>query len=218
MVEEFRHAARRAIKAGADGVEIHGGTGYLIHQFLGVSSNYRTDDWGGAIERRARFAVEVARSVSAEIGAERTGIRLSPGAKHLRDRRGRGGRGSLSTSRRGARSSESGLPAHHPVRRGRRGARPAKALGAAPSSSTGPAGRERRSAPTSRAGWRTSRPMDSLSSQIPTSSAGCAKAPRSTTPTAPPSTGAGRRATSITHGFRIDPPNGYIVAIDGRGL
>lgn len=80
VVEEFRHAARRAIKAGADGVEIHGGTGYLIHQFLGVSSNYRTDDWGGAIERRARFAVEVARSVSAEIGAERTGIRLSPGA------------------------------------------------------------------------------------------------------------------------------------------
>lgn len=79
-IGEFRHAARRAIEAGADGVEIHGGAGYLIHQFLAVSSNCRTDDWGGTIARRARFAIEVARAVSEEIGAERIGIRLSPGA------------------------------------------------------------------------------------------------------------------------------------------
>lgn len=80
VIDEFRHAARRALEAGADGVEIHGGTGYLIHQFLGASSNRRSDDWGGSTQRRARFALEIARAVAVEIGADRTGIRLSPGA------------------------------------------------------------------------------------------------------------------------------------------
>jgi N-ethylmaleimide reductase len=79
-VEDFRIAARRAIEAGADGVEIHGANGYLIHQFLAPSANTRTDQYGGGIENRARFAIEVATAIVEEIGAEKTAIRLSPGA------------------------------------------------------------------------------------------------------------------------------------------
>ncbi|MEW2526944.1 alkene reductase [Streptomyces sp. NPDC047071] len=78
-VGEFVTAARNAIEAGFDGVELHGANGYLIHQFLAPGSNRRTDEWGGSVENRVRFAVEVAEAVSAEIGAARTGIRLSPG-------------------------------------------------------------------------------------------------------------------------------------------
>ncbi|AVA15114.1 alkene reductase [Sphingopyxis sp. MG] len=79
IIAEFRHAARSAIEAGADGVEIHGANAYLIHQFLAPSANARTDRYGGSIESRARFAIEVAAAVADEIGADRTGIRLSPG-------------------------------------------------------------------------------------------------------------------------------------------
>jgi N-ethylmaleimide reductase len=78
-VGEFASAARGAIEAGFDGVELHGANGYLIHQFLAPGSNHRTDEWGGSVENRIRFAVETVRAVAAEIGAGRTGIRLSPG-------------------------------------------------------------------------------------------------------------------------------------------
>ena len=77
-VKDFAYAAKRAIEAGADGVEIHGANGYLVQQFLAPNANTRTDEYGGSIENRARFAIEVAKAVVAEIGAERTGIRLSP--------------------------------------------------------------------------------------------------------------------------------------------
>lgn len=77
-IGEYRHAARRAVEARADGVEIHG-VAYLIHQFLALSANTRTDLYGGSLENRARFAIEVARAIVDEIGADRTGIRLSPG-------------------------------------------------------------------------------------------------------------------------------------------
>ncbi|WP_027251000.1 alkene reductase [Photobacterium halotolerans] len=78
-VEDFRYAARRAIEAGADGIEIHGANAYLIQQFLAPSANTRTDEYGGSIENRARFAIEIAKAVVEEIGADRTAIRLSPG-------------------------------------------------------------------------------------------------------------------------------------------
>lgn len=78
-VEDFRKAAEAAIRAGADGVEIHGANGYLIQQFIAENSNKRTDEYGGSIENRARFAIEVAEAVVKEIGADRTGIRISPG-------------------------------------------------------------------------------------------------------------------------------------------
>lgn len=78
-IADFVSAARNAIEAGFDGVELHGANGYLIHQFLAPGSNHRTDEWGGSVEGRIRFAVEVTRAVAAEIGAARTGIRLSPG-------------------------------------------------------------------------------------------------------------------------------------------
>ncbi|QYK68742.1 MULTISPECIES: alkene reductase [Paenibacillus] len=77
-VEDFRKAAAAAIQAGADGVEIHGANGYLIHQFISENANVRTDQYGGSIEDRARFAIEVATAVAEEIGAERTGLRISP--------------------------------------------------------------------------------------------------------------------------------------------
>lgn len=79
-VDDFRQAAARAIEAGADGVEIHGANGYLIQQFLAVNANQRDDAYGGSIQRRLRFALEVVDAVVAEIGADRTGIRLSPGS------------------------------------------------------------------------------------------------------------------------------------------
>jgi 2,4-dienoyl-CoA reductase-like NADH-dependent reductase (Old Yellow Enzyme family) len=80
-VADFRLAARRAIEAGADGVEIHGANAYLVHQFFAPSANTRSDQYGGSIENRARFAIEVAAAIAQEIGADRTGIRFSPGAK-----------------------------------------------------------------------------------------------------------------------------------------
>jgi len=79
-VTDFRHAARSAIEAGADGVEIHGANAYLVQQFFAPSANMRTDEYGGSIENRARFAIEVATAIAEEIGADRTAIRLSPGA------------------------------------------------------------------------------------------------------------------------------------------
>ena len=78
-VDDFRRAAASAIRAGADGVEIHGANGYLVNQFLAPNANLRTDAHGGSIDNRIRFAVEVAAAIAGEIGPERTGIRLSPG-------------------------------------------------------------------------------------------------------------------------------------------
>jgi 12-oxophytodienoic acid reductase len=78
IINDFRLAARNAIKAGFDGVEIHGAHGYLLDQFLKDSSNNRTDEYGGTLENRCRFALEVVEAVANEIGAERVGIRLSP--------------------------------------------------------------------------------------------------------------------------------------------
>ncbi|MFJ8620612.1 alkene reductase [Streptomyces clavifer] len=77
-IADFRHAAASAIAAGADGVEIHGANGYLLHQFLSPNANHRTDTYGGSVENRSRLVVEVARAVGEEIGADRVGIRLSP--------------------------------------------------------------------------------------------------------------------------------------------
>lgn len=79
-VTDFRRAAALAVEAGADGVEIHGANGYLVHQFLAENANQRTDEYGGSLENRARFALEVAAAVAEEIGSDRTGIRLSPGS------------------------------------------------------------------------------------------------------------------------------------------
>jgi 2,4-dienoyl-CoA reductase-like NADH-dependent reductase (Old Yellow Enzyme family) len=77
--DEFVAAARRAIAAGFDGVELHGANGYLLHQFLSPAANVRTDAYGGSPEARARFVVEVVEAVAAEVGAGRVGIRVSPG-------------------------------------------------------------------------------------------------------------------------------------------
>lgn len=77
-IQEYSDSAALAIEAGFDGVELHGANGYLIDQFLNTASNQRTDQWGGSIENRACFAIEVAKATSERIGAEHTGIRLSP--------------------------------------------------------------------------------------------------------------------------------------------
>ena len=76
--EEFVQAAKNAMRAGFDGVEIHGANGYLIEQFINPASNNREDEYGDSIENRSRFVLEVATKVIEAIGAESTGIRLSP--------------------------------------------------------------------------------------------------------------------------------------------
>lgn len=78
IVNDFRQAAANAIVAGFDGVEIHGANGYLLDQFLKDGANQRTDAYGGSVENRARFVLEVVKAVIDEIGAERTGLRISP--------------------------------------------------------------------------------------------------------------------------------------------
>ena len=77
-IAEYANASKRAVEAGFDGVELHGANGYLIDQFLNTASNQRTDQWGGSIENRIRFAVEVAKAAAAAIGAGRIGMRISP--------------------------------------------------------------------------------------------------------------------------------------------
>jgi 2,4-dienoyl-CoA reductase-like NADH-dependent reductase (Old Yellow Enzyme family) len=77
-LQDFVAAARRAVEAGADGVEIHGANGYLLHQFLSPAANQRTDEYGGSPQNRARFVVEVVTEVAKAVGAERVGLRISP--------------------------------------------------------------------------------------------------------------------------------------------
>ncbi|KAI9255064.1 hypothetical protein BDA99DRAFT_562345 [Phascolomyces articulosus] len=84
FIQQYITAAKNAIDAGFDGVEIHAANGYLIHQFISSSSNKRTDIYGGSIKNRARFVLELTEAVVNAIGAERTAIRFSPwGGSHL---------------------------------------------------------------------------------------------------------------------------------------
>ncbi|TKX24148.1 putative inactive reductase easA [Elsinoe australis] len=78
-IKDYAQAAKNAVEgAGFDGVEIHGANGYLVDQFTQDVSNKRTDAWGGSVEKRARFGIEVAKAVVEAVGADKTGIRLSP--------------------------------------------------------------------------------------------------------------------------------------------
>ncbi|MCP9986047.1 alkene reductase [Streptomyces sudanensis] len=78
-VQDFATAARNAVEAGFDGVQVHAGNGFLLHQFLAGNTNRRTDAYGGSVENRIRFTVEVTEAVAAAIGNERTAMRISPG-------------------------------------------------------------------------------------------------------------------------------------------
>ncbi|RKF21782.1 alkene reductase [Altericroceibacterium spongiae] len=78
VTADFVAAARRAIRAGFDGVEIHGANGYLFEQFINAGSNDRTDHYGGSVENRLRFLLETVDAVAAEIGMDRVGVRISP--------------------------------------------------------------------------------------------------------------------------------------------
>ncbi|ATL28783.1 alkene reductase [Streptomyces formicae] len=78
-VADFAAAARRAIDAGFEGVEVHAANGYLLQQFLAKNTNHRTDAYGGPVAHRIRYVVEVVRAVAEEIGAERVGVRIAPG-------------------------------------------------------------------------------------------------------------------------------------------
>ncbi|WP_030161775.1 alkene reductase [Glycomyces sp. NRRL B-16210] len=76
---DFAAAARNGVRAGFDGVEVHAANGYLLHQFLADGTNRRTDEYGGSVPNRIRFVLEVLRAVADAVGAERVGIRISPG-------------------------------------------------------------------------------------------------------------------------------------------
>lgn len=78
VIQDFANAAKRAIEAGFDGVEIHGGNGYLIDQFLRTNSNHRSDRYGGSRDNRVRFLLEVVDAVIEAVGAHRVGVRLAP--------------------------------------------------------------------------------------------------------------------------------------------
>jgi len=78
VVEAFRQGAKNALKAGFDGVEIHGANGYLVEQFLQSKTNLRTDQYGGSIANRARFLMEVTQAAIDVWGANRVGVRLTP--------------------------------------------------------------------------------------------------------------------------------------------
>ncbi|WP_020654496.1 alkene reductase [Massilia niastensis] len=78
IVEDYRHAARCALDAGFDGVEIHAANCYLLEQFIRDSTNQRTDQYGGSVENRTRFPIEVVKAVAGVWGADRVGVRLSP--------------------------------------------------------------------------------------------------------------------------------------------
>ncbi len=78
MRDEFVKAAKNAVAAGFDGIELHGANGYLLEQFIRPNSNQRTDNYGGGIENRVRFVLEVAEATAAAIGKDKVGIRLSP--------------------------------------------------------------------------------------------------------------------------------------------
>nr|XP_017238468.1 PREDICTED: 12-oxophytodienoate reductase 1-like isoform X2 [Daucus carota subsp. sativus] len=82
IINDFRLAAKNAMEAGFDGVELHAAHGYLVDQFLKDQVNDRTDNYGGSLENRCRFALELVEAVSEEIGADRVGIRLSPFADY----------------------------------------------------------------------------------------------------------------------------------------
>ncbi|KAI8251086.1 Chanoclavine-I aldehyde reductase fgaOx3 [Colletotrichum sp. SAR 10_98] len=77
-INAWRDAAKKVVAAGGDGVEIHGAHGYLVDQFTRDSANKRTDKWGGSVENRARFLLEIVKACVEEIGAERVALRLSP--------------------------------------------------------------------------------------------------------------------------------------------
>jgi N-ethylmaleimide reductase len=81
LVDEFRTAAERASAAGFDGVEVHGANGYLIDQFLQDNSNRRTDAYGGSVENRTRFLLEVVEAVTSVWGSDRVGVRIGPSNK-----------------------------------------------------------------------------------------------------------------------------------------
>lgn len=78
LLPAWKQAALNAKEAGFDGVEIHGASGYIIHQFLDNTSNHRTDEWGGSIENRSRFGLEVVKILIDIWGADRVAIKLTP--------------------------------------------------------------------------------------------------------------------------------------------
>jgi N-ethylmaleimide reductase len=81
VIKDFADASERAVAAGLDGIELHGANGYLLHQFLSPHTNRRTDEYGGDAVNRARFVLELTSAVAERIGADRVGLRLSPGGR-----------------------------------------------------------------------------------------------------------------------------------------
>ena len=132
VVDAFRQAARNALKAGFDGVEIHGANGYLLEQFLQSRSNLRTDQYGGSIENRARLLLEITQAAAEVWGAEPR-RRAAVAVRHRQRQRRARSDAALHPRRRGAQSAGSGLSAFHRAalqrRRARRGQLAERAVG-----------------------------------------------------------------------------------------
>ena len=115
LVQEFAQAVRNARDAGFDGVEIHSANGYLPNQFLSPNTNRRTDAYGGSVERRSRFLIEVFEAAAAAWSNNRIGVRVSPGGS-FNDIDDPDAARNLHAGRRAAFKPRSSLFAHHPAR------------------------------------------------------------------------------------------------------
>ncbi len=199
IVAEYVDAARRAVEAGLDGIELHAANGYLLQQFLSDSTNIRTDGYGGSPQNRARFVIEVASAVSEAIGAGRVGIGSRPGARSTTSPRPRPRRRTppCSTgSRRSACCTCTSSKVPRPTSASRSASSGRGRSSSTPASPDRPTCGPRR--PRSTAANPTCSASDGPSWPIPTWSSVCRPAPSSTSPTWRASTAAASTATPTT--------------------
>ena len=210
-IADFAAAARNAIEAGFDGVELHGANGYLLHQFLSTNANVRDDEWGG--EGRIRFVVEVSKAVADAIGADRVGLRISP-ANPFNDIVEDGHRDTYRALVTALEPDRPGLPAHRRGPGHRADARAARALAGHAHPQPVHPGRLHRPRGAQADRERLDRPgvvRGAVPGQPRPARRDCRPAARSTTRTTPPRTAATSTATPTTRSWatRTQPRSAF---------